>query len=139
LAPTDAKDWREMWTAYLTFYNTTVSEAVYASTWARLLGNDYFDVRGLIAESAGKPVGIAHYMFQRHGWRVEDVTYLQDLYAVPEVRGTGVGRALIEAVYEAADQAGCPVVYWTTEQDNELGRRLYDRVGRVTNFIKYQR
>ena len=56
-----------------------------------------------------------------------------------EARGTGVGRALIEAVYAAADAEGAPNVYWTTQHFNEVGRRLYDRVGRRTPFIKYER
>ena len=128
-----------MWTGYLTFYKTQLPESVYASTWKRLLGDEYYDVRGLIAEKDGNPVGLAHYLFQRHGWRVEDVTYLQDLYVDHEIRGKGVGRALIEAVFAAADKAGCPMVYWMTEQDNKVGRRLYDRLATVTKFIKYQR
>ena len=55
------------------------------------------------------------------------------------MRGTGIGRKLIEAVYKAADQAGAPAVYWLTQEDNTTGRQLYDRVGQQTNFIKYQR
>ena len=86
-----------------------------------------------------RPVGITHYLFHRHCWRVENVCYLQDLYVDADTRGTGVGRALIEAVYEAADDAGCPSVYWLTQRFNELGRRLYDRIGEWTPFIKYTR
>jgi GNAT superfamily N-acetyltransferase len=67
------------------------------------------------------------------------VTYLQDLYAVPEARGQGVGRALIKAVYAAADAAGAPSVYWMTQEFNTEARRLYDRVGTLTPFVKYQR
>jgi GNAT superfamily N-acetyltransferase len=55
------------------------------------------------------------------------------------VRGTGAGRALIEAVYAAGDAAGCPTVYWMTQDFNAAGRRLYDRVAKLTPFIKYQR
>ncbi len=139
LEPLDYEAWRSLWRGYLTFYRTSLSDAVYASTWDRLMGDGYYDARGLIAERNGRAVGLAHYYFQRHGWRVEDVTYLQDLYAEPEARGSGVGRALIEAVYAAADEAGCPTVYWTTEHDNDVARRLYDRVATVTKFIKYQR
>jgi GNAT superfamily N-acetyltransferase len=74
-----------------------------------------------------------------HCWRVENVCYLQDLYADPEVRGTGVGRQLIEAVYAAADAEGCPTVYWMTQTFNETARKLYDRIGEATPFMKYQR
>ena len=84
-------------------------------------------------------MGLTHYLFHRHGWRIENVVYLQDLYVDPEVRGTGAGRALIEAVYRAADEAGCPSVYWLTQDFNSTARQLYDRIATVTPFIKYQR
>ncbi|MFW2587256.1 N-acetyltransferase family protein [Sagittula sp. SSi028] len=131
--------WRKLWKAYLAFYESTVSEAVYASTFERLLGDDPRDFSALVAEVDGRVVGLAHYMFHRHNWKIEDVCYLQDLYADPAVRGTGVGRALIEAVYDAADHHGAPQVYWTTQEFNDVARRLYDRVGALTPFIKYQR
>lgn len=139
LAPSDHAEWHRLWTAYLAFYETTLPEEIYDSTWSRLLGNDSYDPIGLIAEVDGRPVGLTHYFFHRHGWKVENVCYLQDLYADPEVRGQGIGRALIEAVYAAADAAGCPSVYWTTQDFNTEARKLYDRVGTLTPFIKYQR
>lgn len=139
LRPTDEAAWRVLWTDYLTFYKTSRPEEVYASTFARLLGDDDHDFHCLIAEQDSVPVGLVHYLFHRHCWRIENVCYLQDLFAAPGVRGTGVGRQLIEAVYAAADAAGAPAVYWLTQDDNATGRQLYDRVGQVTNFIKYQR
>ena len=139
IGPDDEAEWRRLWTDYLTFYEASVSEEVYATTFARLLSGDDNEFRGLIAEAGGKPVGLVHFLFHRHCWRVEDVCYLQDLYADPEVRGTGVGRRLIEAVYAAADAAGSPTVYWMTQDFNTTARTLYDRVAAVTPFIKYQR
>ncbi|MFW2541817.1 N-acetyltransferase family protein [Primorskyibacter sp. 2E107] len=135
----DEEQWRALWTGYLTFYESSVSEEVYQSTFARLLGDDPQDFHGLVAEVDGTLVGLAHYLFHRHGWKIENVCYLQDLYAVPEARGKGVGRALIEAVYAAADAAEAPSVYWTTQEFNTTARQLYDRIGVLTPFIKYQR
>lgn len=140
--PLEAGDhdaWRRLWTAYLDFYETTVPEEVYATTWQRLLGDEPYDPNGLVALVDGKPVGLAHYIFHRHCWKTENVCYLQDLYADPSVRGTGVGRALIEAVYARADAADCPSVYWMTQDFNTTARQLYDRIGTLTPFIKYQR
>jgi GNAT superfamily N-acetyltransferase len=139
LAANDEAVWRDLWTDYLTFYKSSVPEAVYQSTFSRLLGDDSADFNALVAEQDGRVVGLVHYLFHRHCWRVENVCYLQDLYADPSVRGTGIGRRLIAAVYAAADDAGAPAVYWLTQDDNLAGRRLYDRVGQHTNFIKYQR
>lgn len=135
----DEPHWRALWRDYLAFYETELPGEVYDIFFRRLLGDDPQDFHGLIAEVDGSPVGLAHYLFHRHGWKIENVCYLQDLFAVPEVRGKGVGRALIEAVYAAADEAGAPGVYWLTQDFNAEARKLYDRVGTVTPFIKYAR
>lgn len=128
-----------MWRAYLEFYETSVPEAVYESTFARLIGNDPQDFQCLVAEQGDRLVGLVHFLFHRHAWKVENVCYLQDLFARPDVRGTGVGRALIEAVYAAADANGTPSVYWLTQDFNTTARTLYDRIGVQTPFIRYQR
>ncbi|HBH00096.1 MAG TPA: GNAT family N-acetyltransferase [Rhodobacteraceae bacterium] len=139
LAAADEPAWRDLWRAYLAFYETEVAGSVHDIAFARLLSDDPHEFHGLIAEVDGKPVGLAHYLFHRHGWQVEPVCYLQDLFAAPAMRGRGVGRALIEAVYRAADAAGAPSVYWLTQDFNAPARQLYDRVGRLTPFVKYTR
>lgn len=145
IRPIDKSDeaaWRVLWTGYLTYYETTLPEEIYQSSFARLLeGNAGVDheFRGLLAIHDGKPVGLVHFLFHRHGWRIENVCYLQDLFSTPDMRGMGVGRALIEAVYKAADVEGAPNVYWNTQHFNEAGRKLYDKVGKLTPFIKYSR
>lgn len=135
----DQAEWRRLWTAYLAFYETTVAEDVYRSTWARLFDDGHFEPRGLMAEIDGKAVGLVHYIFHRTCWAEGDNCYLQDLYADPHMRGKGVGRALIEAVYAKADEAGAANVYWMTQHFNDTARLLYDRVAKQTPFIKYQR
>lgn len=139
LSREDKDAWRVLWADYLTFYKSTVPDQVYDTTFARLVGDDAQDFQALVAEENGTLVGLVHFLFHRHCWRVENTCYLQDLYADPAVRGRGIGRKLIEAVYAAADAAGAPSVYWLTQEDNTTARQLYDRVGSVTNFIKYQR
>lgn len=136
---TDRREWQRLWTAYLTFYKSSVAPEIYDISFARLLGNDPQDFNGYLAEVDGKARGLVHYVFHRHMWKKENVCYLQDLYADPDVRGTGVGRKLIEAVYDAADAAGSPTVYWNTQEFNSEARKLYDRIGSVTPFIKYLR
>lgn len=139
LTAQDRPEWAALWRAYLAFYETELPQAVYDSTFTRLLGDDPRDFSCLVAERDGRLVGLTHFLFHRHAWKTEDVCYLQDLYADPQVRGTGVGRALIEAVYAEADRRSAPSVYWLTQEFNHAARRLYDRVGQLTPFIKYQR
>jgi len=135
----DHAEWRRLWTAYLAFYETTVPESVYASTWARLFTDGEYEPKGTLAVADGKPVGLVHYLFHRTCWSEKNNCYLQDLYADPEMRGKGVGRALIEAVYAVADKRDAAAVYWMTQEFNHTARRLYDRVAKKTPFIKYQR
>jgi GNAT superfamily N-acetyltransferase len=135
----DEAGWRRLWREYLAFYETELPEAVYRASFARMTDASVGDYHGLIALGDGVPVGLAHYIFHRHGWQLEEICYLQDLYVAPEARGTGAGRRLIEAVYAAADAAGRPNVYWLTQEFNATARRLYDRIGTATPFIKYRR
>lgn len=137
LKKSDEAEWRRLWTGYLDFYETKVSEDVYQTTFARLTSGDDHEYSGLIAEVDGKPVGLTHYLFHRHNWSIQNVCYLQDLYADPEIRGKGVGRALIEAVHAEAKKVGAHSVYWLTNQNNDTARQLYDRIAKVTPFIKY--
>ncbi|MEZ5779435.1 MAG: GNAT family N-acetyltransferase [Paracoccaceae bacterium] len=139
LTAADEADWRRLWRAYLDFYETELAEGIYASTFARMLSGAAGEFRGLLATIGGKPVGLAHYLFHRTGWDIADTCYLQDLYADPAVRGQGVGRKLIEAVYAAADARGAGSVYWLTQEFNATARRLYDRIAVKTPFIEYQR
>jgi GNAT superfamily N-acetyltransferase len=139
LAAADKPAWTALWRGYLDFYQTALPQETYDVTFARLIDPDEPAMQGLIAVSGTMPVGLVHYLFHRHCWHPEDVVYLQDLFAAREARGKGVGRALIEAVYAAADAAGTPRVYWTTQDFNTEARRLYDRIGALTPFIKYQR
>ncbi len=139
LMVSDEAEWRRMWKDYLAFYETELGDAIYKSTFARLLGDDPQDFSCLIAEHKGKPVGLTHFLYHRHGWKIENTCYLQDLWADADVRGLGIGRALIEAVYAEADKAGAPSVYWLTQDFNENARKLYDRIGVLSDFIKYQR
>jgi GNAT superfamily N-acetyltransferase len=139
IGPDDEPVWRLLWRDYLAFYEAELPATVYATTFARLTDGSVRDHHGLLALLGDAPVGLAHYIFHRHGWHVADVCYLQDLYVTPEARGAGVGRALIEAVYAEADAAGAADVYWLTQEFNVTARRLYDRIGRATPFVKYVR
>ena len=139
IEPGDQSQWHALWTAYLEFYESSVSDAVYEATFKRLCSHEHPNQKAFVAVKGGDLVGLVHYIYHPHNWRLEDVCYLQDLYADPSVRGTGVGRKLIEAVYAAADTDGCPSVYWLTQDFNEEARKLYDRIGTLTPFIKYAR
>ena len=139
LKKSDEADWRRLWNAYLEFYESSVPEEVYATTFKRLIDPANTAQSAALAFSDGKPVGLVHWIYHPHNWKIEDVIYLQDLYADPSVRGKGIGRALIEHVYDVADQGETPTVYWMTQEFNATARQLYDRLASKTEFVQYKR
>lgn len=139
LHASDWPEWKRLWTAYLDFYKTTVPEDVYTTTFARMLSNDAHEFSCLVVETETGLGGLVHFLFHRDTWTAADTCYLEDLYVDEPRRGTGLGRALIEAVYKQADLVGAAGVYWTTQEFNTAGRRLYDRIGKLTPFVQYER
>jgi GNAT superfamily N-acetyltransferase len=50
----------------------------------------------------------------------------------------GAGKALIQAVYEHAQNAGSPRVYWQTHESNKVAMRLYDQLAERSGFLVYR-
>lgn len=138
LAAEDHDSWVRLWKGYLDFYEVSVPDEVTAEAWRRLIDPDA-PIFGFGAISDSGLVGIVHYLFHPVTWSIAERCYLEDLFVSPEARGSGAGRALIEAVYRAADAAGADQVYWLTAQSNKNAQLLYDRIGQRTPFIKYRR
>ena len=139
LSENDFLNWKTLWKQYLEFYQTSVEDLVYETTFKRLISNHHLSQNALVAMQGNDLIGLVHYIYHPHNWKVEDVCYLQDLFVLPNIRGTGVGRALIEAVYLAADDNETSTVYWLTQDSNKQARKLYDNIALVTSFIKYNR
>lgn len=139
LLESDKGEWRRLWTAYLEFYETSVSEDVYETSFTRLLSQDDNEYKCLIAEVDGTPVGLAHFLYHRYMWSVGNTCYLMDLFTDPSVRGKGIGRALIEAVHDTAKRDGVPSTYWQTQEANYKGRMLYDQVATKVPFVIYEK
>ena len=140
IAQQDYDQWRSLWDGYNAFYGrvdqTALPEQITAVTWGRFF-NDVEPVHGFVAEHEGCIVGLVHYLFHRSTTRLNDVCYLQDLYTMEAMRGKGIGRLLIHAVYEAAEKRKSSRVYWTTHATNSAGRVLYDKVAKHAGFIIY--
>ena len=133
----DFDSWKRLWSVYLAFYNTSLNELIYETTFARLVSKDNTSQNGIVACKNDELVGLVHYIFHPDNWNIEDDCYLQDLFVVETARSLGVGRSLIEAVYAKAGERGSPGVYWLTEKTNKQARALYDKVARTTSFIEY--
>jgi len=138
VAPTDLAQWEALWEGYNIFYERTVPAEITRVTWSR-----FFDanepVHALVAEKDGRLLGLVHYLFHRSTTLIGPTCYLQDLFTTEAARGQGVGRALIESVYERARTAGSLRVYWQTHETNVTAMALYDKVAERSGFLVYRK
>ena len=142
VARQDYEQWLALWDGYNAFYGragaTALAPEITAMTWARFFDADE-PVHGLVAENGGRLLGLTQYLFHRSTTAIEPTCYLQDLFTSPGARGKGVGRALIDGVYQQARLAGSPRVYWQTHQTNLTAMRLYDEVAEHSGFVVYRK
>ena len=138
----DFDAWLSLWDGYNAFYEragpTALPREITRTTWERFF-DAYEPVHALVAESDGRLVGFVHYLFHRGTTVRGPVCYLQDLFTEEGVRGRGVGRALIEAVYDRAREANVKRVYWLTHETNETAMALYDKVAERSGFVMYHK
>jgi GNAT superfamily N-acetyltransferase len=142
VAPTDFAQWERLWEGYNSFYGrtgaTALPDEITKMTWSR-----FFDasepVHAVVAEKDGQLLGLAHYLFHRSTIMIGPTCYLQDLFTAESARGRGIGRALIESVYERAKEAGAQRVYWQTHETNLTAMKLYDKVAERSGFVVYRK
>jgi GNAT superfamily N-acetyltransferase len=138
----DFSGWRSLWDGYNAFYGrageTALPPEITQMTWSRFF-DAYEPMHAMVAEGSGKLLGLVHFLFHRSTIQIAPTCYLQDLFTVEEARGMGVGRALINAVYQQAMAAGAPRVYWHTHETNRVAMQLYDKVAEKSGFVVYRK
>lgn len=138
VTPADQTAWLPLWQGYLQFYETRLPDAVTQSSWQRFLDPDE-PTHAALAWIDGKAIGLVHFIYHRSNWSIENSCYLQDLFVDPQLRGTGLGRALIEHVYARTKADQCAKVHWLTHETNATGIRLYERVAERPGFIQFRK
>jgi GNAT superfamily N-acetyltransferase len=141
IARTDFAQWLPLWEGYNKFYGrsdaTALADEITQTTWSRFF-DTYEPVHALVAQDEDQLVGLVHYLFHRNTISIAPTCYLQDLFTRETARGQGVGRALIEAVYEQARLAGLARVYWHTHVTNSTAMKLYDQMAEHSGFVVYR-
>ena len=138
----DFAAWAPLWDGYNAFYGrsgpTALPREITTTTWQRFF-DAYEPMHALVAELDGQLTGIAHYLYHRSTTQIAPTCYLQDLFTSAAARGRGVGRALIEAVYARAAEAGSPRVYWQTHETNTTAMALYEKLAERSGFLVYRK
>ena len=138
LKTTDKAQWYPLWRGYQKFYKVDIPETVSDVTWSRLL-DSLEPMGGALAWDGDKAVGLVHHIEHRSCWTVGDYCYLQDLFVADELRGQGLGRKLIEYVYDYAKIKNCSRVHWLTHETNTDAMMLYDNIADRSGFVQYRK
>ena len=69
---------------------------------------------------------------------MEKVGFLDHLFVLPELRGTGVVDQMFQKLSLEAAEKGWTFVSWITAEDNYRGRAVYDRTAKKTNWVTYE-
>jgi GNAT superfamily N-acetyltransferase len=133
----DKSQWLKLWAGYLEFYKSTISTEQTELTWKRLINNE-LKMFGFVAENEDGVIGFTHCLFRPSTWTETDYCYLEDLFVDPNIRGKGVGRALMERVFNLAKEKKSKRIYWTTQEFNKTARVLYDSITPVSEFVQYR-
>jgi GNAT superfamily N-acetyltransferase len=133
----DEPRWRELWDAYTRFYEREPVEAVTRHAWARIL-DPTVPVYALVAVASDTGIiGIANYLIHENTSTLTPVCYLQDLFVDPAARAAGVGRLLIDTLWEEVKANGWAGLYWQTKENNYRARALYDSYTPHSGFVRY--
>ena len=133
----DRAVWEELFDAYAAFYKTSVGAEAKAEVWGWIFAGVPEFWCDLAVDDQGQVVGMTQYQLMHRSLSGQKVCYLSDLYVRPEIRGGGIGRALIDHVISFARARGISNVRWLTQEFNYAGRRLYDSYRPKSDFILY--
>jgi GNAT superfamily N-acetyltransferase len=110
----------------LEFDTFTPGPEFLAPRLAELIGSGEAEVL-LVGEP--EALGLALLRFRASLWKDALDAYLEELYVVPDRRGEGMGRALMEATMELARERGAWEMHLGTSEDDVAARALYESLG----------
>ena len=134
----DREQWQGLWQGYLEFYQSSLAPEVNDLLWQRIHDPAHEIECRVAASEDGDLAGLVHFFPHAHTWYANPVCYLNDLFVRPEIRGSGIGEKLVDAVVSEARKQGWAEVYWHTQSHNSVARGLYDKItGGTDGFVNY--
>lgn len=133
----DREAWEQLYAGYAAFYKVTQTVQMRATVWG-WIHDPACEVEGLLAvDTAGQPIGLAHFRPFRRPLSASVGGFLDDLFVTPEARGSGAAQALLAAVEALGRARGWSVIRWITAADNTRARAVYDQLALATLWVTY--
>jgi GNAT superfamily N-acetyltransferase len=106
--------------------------------WSWLLDPTHVMECRLALDQRGEPIGLAHFRAMPRPLFGTYAGFLDDLFVMPEARGSGAVDALLRELRAIGRERGWAAIRWNTADDNYRGRNVYDRVAKRTMWITYE-
>ena len=135
----DKKEWEQLYRGYAEFYNMPMEQSTLDTVWSWIHNKDK-DFFGLIAKDENnQALGLMHCRAMASPLRGAEVGFLDDLFVVPEARGSEVVEALYAELNSLGKQQGWPFIRWITADNNYRARNVYDKISEKTAWVTYQK
>ena len=138
LSAGDREGWESLYRGYADFYQVPMTPEILDRVWSWIFDAKPSFFALMAKDENGLAVGLMHYREMASPLRGATVGFLDDLYVLPDKRGSGVVDALFDALDSAAKQHGWPFVRWITADNNYRGRSVYDKIADRTPWLTYQ-
>ncbi|RRH76827.1 GNAT family N-acetyltransferase [Falsigemmobacter faecalis] len=132
----DRQAWGRLYQGYADFYQVNQTEEMRDRVWS-WIAEGRAGQQARVADLDGQLVGFAHFRPFLRPLAASTGGYLDDLFVDPELRGGGVGRALLLELAQIAAAEGWSVIRWITAAENVTARRLYDSLATATPWVTY--
>ncbi len=134
----DRSQWESIYSQYAVFYEVPMTPEILDTVWSWIIDpqNKFY---ALVAKNnKGDILGLMHCREMASPLRGTTVGFLDDLFVLSNVRGTGVVDTLFEFLNNFAASKGWPLVRWLTANDNYRARGVYDKLASRTQWLTYQ-
>ncbi|CAB4876153.1 unannotated protein [freshwater metagenome] len=140
VAETDLPELLPLMRAYCDFYEVAPADAALLEMSRALIADPERTGIQLIArDAAGGAIGFATVFWTWQTLEAAPQAVMNDLYVIPEARGSGIARELIDECARRADAHGANVLAWQTAHDNHRAQTLYNRTGAVaSSWLNYR-
>ena len=128
--------WKALWLDYVGPHASAMPPEVHQHTFDRVKSATP-SLHGFVALT-DRPVGFVHYYFHPSSYQLNDACTIEDLYVLPDARGLGIGRWLVETVAARAKAAGAPALHWRTNPANHQAIALYDKLATQTGVLSFR-